>query len=450
LNQLLMCDTPLRKMRSESYSTAKVTFFRRFLCTGRLTARAFILSLILGTSLQAQELVRTAAEEPKIESFRRSPEAFFYMGPFQEELGGSLSVEYNDNVNLTQTDRISDLSVIGALNLNTTWVITHLNQIQFNFGGQLIDNFYSTGRDQFNFAVSPDSKIEFKFEVSDFKVSLYDKFSYVQNPTTSPTATNTANLNSLTNTIGAIVDDDLGLAILSFSTDYTYNNQSGQNVQGQTNPTQSGTRETFRVGSGLTFRYSPTILYGLHAEASFTTAVDLPNVNTFNVGPFVNGKLSRDFEFDLAAGLTFIQTTPSVPTGYYFSAALRYQINRHWQLLLSGAHDLVFTVGTSLTEENVFKLGTEFGITRWVTFSAAPFVNFGDVKTSSVGFPESQGNYNQFGVEASLTWKPRKRWSTSLTYDYTRRQSPSTAGTGTTASQNYIQNTLTLSLNYAF
>jgi opacity protein-like surface antigen len=47
-----------------------------------------------------------------------------------------------------------------------------------------------------------------------------------------------------------------------------------------------------------------------------------------------------------------------------------------------------------------------------------------------------------------LTWRPRKRWSTELTYDYIRRESGSSGGAN--ASDNYIQNTLSLSVNYAF
>ena len=57
--------------------------------------------------------------------------------------------------------------------------------------------------------------IEFKFTVSDVQVRLFDEFSYIQNPTTSPTATNTANLNNLTNTIGAVAETDLNIALFS-------------------------------------------------------------------------------------------------------------------------------------------------------------------------------------------------------------------------------------------
>jgi hypothetical protein len=363
---------------------------------------------------------------------------------------GSAGVEYNDNANLTQSNKISDLSFTQALSLNTTWVISHLSRLQFDFTGQVIENFYGTGRNLVNFAI-PGSMIELKFPVSDrIQVRLYDNFSYIQNPTTNPTATNTANLNSLTNRVGAAVGYDLNIAVLSLSADYTYNNQSGTTAQGATNSGTTGTRNSFRIGPTLTFRLSPTILYGLNSSLTRSTASNAANVNSLSVGPFINGKLSREFEFDLAAGANLIETKPAIPPGYHVLAAIRYQINRYWQLLFSASSDLVFTTATDLTQENVFKLGTQLGLTRFITFSASPFVNFGNVKTVTPGTTVSTGPYTLFGIEASLAWKPRRRWTTALTYDFTRRESGSTVGSGTTASNNYIQNTIVFSISYAF
>ena len=71
---------------------------------------AAILYLALLIAAPAQELVRTSNIPLPIESFRTSPEEFFRLGPFQEELVGSAGVQYTDNVNLAVTDRISDLS----------------------------------------------------------------------------------------------------------------------------------------------------------------------------------------------------------------------------------------------------------------------------------------------------------------------------------------------------
>src|SRR5271165_2626128 len=436
-------------MLRDRCTTSRVRLFCHFLHARPATMSPFIFCLVLVGSLRAQEPVRTAPQQLPIESFKRAPEAFFYLGPFQEILTGTTGVQYTDNSSLTATNKISDLSFSLGLNANTTWVISHLNQLTFNFGGQVIENFYGNGRSQVTFAIAPNSMLEFKFTVSDLQVHLYDSFSYVQNPATNPAATNTANLNSLTNTIGAVVDKDLNVAVLSLSADYTYNDQSGTNVQGQTNPTTTGTRESFRFGPSLTFRWSPNILYGLDSSLTRSTSAGAANVNSLNVGPFINGKLSRDFEFDLAAGATLVDTKPSIPTDYYFFAAIRYQINRHWQLLFSGSHELIFTTGTDLTEQNLLKVETQLSLTRFITFTASPFVNFGDVKTTTPGTVNmavngnTTGPYTLFGIEAKLAWKPRKRWSTAITYDFTRRESDKTANT-------YIANTIAFSISYAF
>jgi hypothetical protein len=443
-----MSDKPLREMPRDSCITSRETLIRHFRKASPATVWAIIPCLILIISVRAQEPVRTYSSQLPIQRFRSSPEAFFYFGPFQEVLIGSVGVQYTDNVDLASTNKISDLSFSQGLSLDTTWVISHLNQLKFDFGGELTENFYGNGRSQVTFAIDPSSALDFKFNVLDFmQVDLYDHFSYVQNPTTDPTATNTANLNSLTNTVGAKIDTDLNVAVLSFSADYTYNDQSGTNVQGQANPSTTGTRESFRFGPAATFRWSPAILYGVNAEATRSSGSNAANVNSLNMGPFVKGKLSREFEFDLAAGATLVDTKPSIAPTYYYSAAIRYQMTRHWQLVFSASHDLIFTTGTDLTEENSIRLGSQLGLTRFITLTASPFINFGDVKTTAVNSGVATGNYTQWGFEASLGWKPRKRLSTALIYDFVRRESGASSTGGTS---NYTQNTITFSISYAF
>jgi hypothetical protein len=438
-------------MPRESHATCGITLFRHFLHAARGTIWFGSFCLMLTFSLRAQERVRTSATATPLESFARTPEAFFYLGPFEEELTGSVGVNYTDNVNLSPANKVSDLSFTQGLSTTNTWVISHFNQLQVVLGGHLTENLYSTGRTQTNFTIDPNSLAEFKFQIADWQVRLYDQFSYIQNPTTDPTATNTANLNSLNNTIGTEVKDDLNIAILSLKADYTYNTQSGTTAEGQTNSTTSGTRETFRFGTGLTFRLSPTIVYGFDIDASRSSGVDSANVNSLNFGPLMKGKLTRDLEFDLAGGGTLTDTKPAIPPGYYLSAALRYRLNRHWQIILSGSHDLIFTAGTSLTEQNLVKIGTQIDITRAITVSVFPSINWGNIETTGTGqsifnsFPP--GPYTLLGFEATLAWKPRKRWTASLSYDYTRREASSAPGA---VSDSYIQNSITLSIGYQF
>lgn len=447
-----MCDTPLCEMAKESYATPKVFLFCRLLAANRAATWSVFLFLILTTSLQAQEPVRTAAPAPLSRSFRRSPEAFFYLGPLQAALIGSLGVQYTDNVNLTTTDKISDLSFTEEISLDTTWVMSHLNTLQLSLGGAVIENFYGNGRSQVNFAIAPNSMLEFKFALGDYNFRFYDQFSYIQNPTTDPTATNTANLNNLTNTFGAQVEKDLNIAVLSFSADYTYNDQSGRTAQGQANPSTSGSRETFRTGPEITLRLSPTILYGFGVSATRSTGAHSANVNSLNAGPFIKGDLSKQFQFDMSGGISIVDTKPSVPLGYYLSAAIRYQANRHWKLLMSGSHELVFSTGTGLTEQDVLLVESQLDVTRFITFDAAPFINYGDVKTTSTQGALAgltTGPYTQFGIRASLAWTPRKRWTTKLSYDFVRREASKPGGTSGSANS-YTVNTIGFQIGYSF
>jgi hypothetical protein len=441
-------------MPREVHAASLRKHYRRLVQIGRAATCAAVFCMMSVTLLRAQERVRSVAEAPLIEAYRRSPEAFFYLGPFQEFLQALAVVEYTDNVDLSETNKISDLSYSERLTLDTTWTISHLNQLEFAFGGELTEHFYGNGRNQVTFAVDPDSKIEFKFEFADFKVRLFDNFSYTQNPTTDPTATNTANLNSLTNTIGMAVDTDLSIAIFTLAGDFTYNNETGTDVNNQTTAATTGSRETFRVAPSLGFQWSPDISYGVNSSATRSTGEHSANVNSLSFGPFIHGKLNRDVEFNFEVGGTFIDTKPHIPPSYYYSAVLRYHVNKHWQFLLSGSHELIFTTGTGLTEQNEFNFGTQIDLTRALAFSAAPFVNFGDIKTTDsslvINQGENEGSFTQFGIDVGLTWRPRKRWSTSVSYRFIRRESGATFSTGNNSSQSYIQNNIAFSIGYAF
>ncbi|HYY29370.1 MAG TPA: hypothetical protein VE860_15580 [Chthoniobacterales bacterium] len=394
--------------------------------------------------LRGQELVRTSALQPQILSFK-NPEVTFRLGPFQEVLSANLGLEYTDNVNLTDTNKISDFSITEGLGLNTTWVISHLNQLQFNLTGDVTQNFYGNGRNDVTLTIDPGSLVQFQFAVSDFLFKVYNQFSLVQNPTSTGYAANTANLNSLTDTVGASVEHDLNIAVLSLSADYTYTNQTGTTASGQTNTGTTGTSNTFRVGSSLAFNYSPSVTYGIEDNLTKSSSPHEANVESFSIGPFIKGSFGPDLDLDLSAGANLVETTPSVPTDYYVSAALRYQVNRFWQVIFSAAHDLTFNTGTNLTDDNYFRLKTQLGITRFITIEAGGFYDYGDVlsTTPTIGIAAlNTGPYKQLGSDVGVTWQLRKHISSTLGYTYIRREAK--------APYSYIQNAVTLSIGYQF
>ncbi len=334
--------------------------------------------------------------------------------------------------------------------------MTHLNQLKIIFAGQLDEDLYGNGTKIVNFNINPGSLVEYKFSISDFRIRLYDTFSYVNDPTLDATVTNITYLHNLTNTVGTTVDSDLGLAILSLSADFTYSDASGSNVQNGSNAQNStaqqnlaantGTRDSIRVGSRLSFPWKPTILYGIETSASRSSGSNAANVNSLSVGPFIHGRAGPALDFDLSGGINFVETKPSVPLGYYFSGVIRHQTTRNLQLILSAAHDLVFTTGTELTEETALRIAAQLRLTRSITVSASPFYNFGNVKTGS-----NPGDFSQYGVGLSLGWTPRKRWTTALSYDLTLHTSGQSNGiSNSSTSQNYIQNTFGFRIGYIF
>src|SRR5271165_7604599 len=119
-----MYDTPLRKMLRESYATCKVTLFRRFLRADPATTCSVLLCLIFATPLRAQERVRTSAGPLAIQTFKRAPEVFFRLGPFDGDVTATTGVEYTDNANLAPADsKLSRLRFDQGLGLDVTWVV---------------------------------------------------------------------------------------------------------------------------------------------------------------------------------------------------------------------------------------------------------------------------------------------------------------------------------------
>jgi hypothetical protein len=440
-------------MLRESYATSKVALFRRFLRAGLATTCSVILCPILTTSLRAQERVRTSAGPLAIQTFSRVPEATFRLGPFDGELGASTGVEYTDNANLAPADnKISRLRFDQGLDLDVTWVVSHLSQLKVIFDGRLTEDFYGNGTNQSNFEV-PSSLIEYRFSISYFRIRLYDSFSYTLDPSLNPTVSNITTLRELTNTTGLNVDSDLGLAILSLSADFTYNNATGSSVESVStaavvNQTAStGSLDSLRAEAKLSFALTPTILYGIDTSATRSSSSTSGNVNSLSPGVFVHGKVGPDLDFDLSGGVNLVDAKPSVPLGYFFSGVIRHQTTRNLQVILSASHDLIFTTGTELTEETDLRIAGRLKLTRFITVSASPFFDTGSVKSGL-----APGTFNTYGVELSVGWTPRKRWTTKLAYDWTRNQSGSNSGNviSITSGGNYIKNTLAFQISYAF
>ena len=96
--------------------------------------------------------------------------------------------------------RVSRLRFDEGLDLDLTWVVSHLSELEILFGGQITEDFYENGKKLANFDINP-STIQYKFSISYVRIRLYDTFSYTNDPTLDPTVTNITYLHNLTNIV---------------------------------------------------------------------------------------------------------------------------------------------------------------------------------------------------------------------------------------------------------
>jgi hypothetical protein len=398
-----------------------------------------IAGLFGATAVHAQEAVRYSLSRQLLTAPRPTIRpSFFALGPFTTQLDASLGVSADDNAGLTKTDTHSELVFDQSLGLNMNWVISHLNELGFRFGGSISEVVGGVpGQKTFQFAIDPTSKIELRLFIGDFLIRFHNYLGYVQDPTLNPAVSGLSTLNQLTNTVGFAVDWDLTRLVLSAGLDYSYSTNLGGGGSGST-----ALRSTLRPTASAAFALTPTMRTGLETaySASFG-AGSHSDVDAFAVGPFLRGKLTRFITLDLAAGLYLVHAPNADPNNYYLSLNISQQLTRFLLYRASFARDLDFSGGSTLSENNGFTLGIQYLLRRNLTLGTSGTINFGKVIISNPGVGVFPGSYVQYFATVELTWTLSRRFTTSLAYRFVDRN----ADQGS-----YKQNRVDFSFNYAY
>jgi opacity protein-like surface antigen len=102
----------------------------------------------------------------------------FAIGNIRFGLAVGVGIEWNDNINLSQDDRISDFAVRPVLNLEARWQISELNTLRFNIGVSYAKYFEHSEYDTNGVLISPTSDLAFTFFLGSVKFTLRDRISY--------------------------------------------------------------------------------------------------------------------------------------------------------------------------------------------------------------------------------------------------------------------------------
>jgi hypothetical protein len=412
-------------------------------------------------SALGQQSVRTP-DVPPFTTFVPNPkeQTFVRAGPFSGTAELGVGYLYTDNANTTSTNTTSTKTTTAGkvalneifedLDVDLAWPLSPFNRIDLRLGGELQQNFYSNGTNALNLAIHPGSQIQLEARVGEFLLTAFERFTIIQDPVSDPSVAGQTNLNRLSNTIGAGIDLPLYRADFGLTFSYTYSDQFGGTASSGTATTggEGGVlRNSFHLGSKMSFQLSPTLSYGLEADASYNSGEGPFDFYVFSLGPFIRGNITRLLEVDAGIGPLLSAGPAGEPPQYYGFLAVRYQLSRVLHLLAGVNHDTEFSSGLGVTQNTNVRLTVQASLTRQLTVTIGPYVNFGTVITGS--FP---GSYTQIGVTTDAAYRFTKRLSADLSYRFAKRNGSGTTGTmGTTGSGgNYTQNLVSIGLNYHF
>ena len=410
---------------------------------GTTTAAAF--NGLGVNSARGQELMRDSLAGVDVAEARRpSVEEQNYnlrAGPVRFLFSANAGVEYIDNINYSDKNRIDDVLLRAGFNVGALWNVTKLNTLAADLGLAYVRYAGHPDATKSNVVIAPGSQVSFDVFVADvFRFNIHDRFDIRQDPVDNPTLSNVTDFARFTNTVGITGVADLNALVLTLGYDH-FNYIS---LNGRFDYLDRSAEQVF--GSAV-YAIAPRTFVG--AEATFSYTDYNRNFQNDSVGGTVGGYFDITFNPYLRliarAGYQYAAFDDtgrfgdgSDLSGWYGSLTLQNRVNAYL------VHSL------SLGRENDLGLTSNYIKVSYARWNAA--WNF--LRNFSVGTDlfyehdeESGGlideTLNRFGGGFTLGYQLNFHLSAALHYAYVLKDSDR-------PNRDYYQNRVGVDVNYRF
>jgi hypothetical protein len=408
-------------------------------------AVAILLSLlVLAPALRAQEAVRPSlAGEAAAEARRQSIEQIPYnllLGPVRFRFSITTGVEYNDNINLAETNKQSDVIIRPQFNIDAIWPVTQLNTLKLDIGlgyGFYLDhpNANTNG-----VLIQPGSQLAFDIFVQDFRINLHDRFSLQQDPVAQLQLSNVADYGRFENTAGVSVLWDLNKAVLTFGYDhYTYVSTTDTFSYLDSNAEELSFSAYFALTSTTGAGIETSAVFDYYSQDFLNDSV------TYSVGPFVETQITNYLKLRAAAGYQLIDFASgggvmdsSDSNDFYANVLLSHRLNAAITQTLSAGHESQLGVNSNYVALNYVRHTATWNIINGVLLATELFFEDGD--DSGGIFSE---HIQRYGGAATLGYQLTPHITLGLRYQYTQKQSDQPG-------RDYKQNRVSLDGTYSF
>jgi hypothetical protein len=368
------------------------------------------------------------------------------LGPTAWNFGAGLEVDYNSNVNNTESNPEGDFIFRPQINTRMLWLVSEQNSINLALGGGYSAYVKNPNLDQL--FITPGTELSFDLYAGDFWINLHDRISISENSYQDPTLAGTGNYSLLQNALGVATTWDLNKATVKFGYDHVnYDSLTGGNAH-NFGAQPSGYSEVFSASPGYTLK--PGMVLGAELGGSLinynttTTIQPYSSAIQWNVGGFYDAPVSEYIHFTAHAGYTVYSPQSSgaaAPSGdfrgMYGEIDIRHRLNQYMEYSLSGGRTLSVAFYGGTIDRYFARWQANWQMVRKLTLATS--------FTYERGTQLSVGGetYDQYGPGIGLSHPITAKLFSTLGYQVYLRDS-------NLPGRNYTVNVVSLSVNYAF
>jgi hypothetical protein len=383
--------------------------------------------LLMMSGVRAQESIRPSSTGSEAAAMRKDVSLpmrhNMKLGPILFDASTSLEVEFNDNINISEHNRESDVVFRPNLNIDAMWRVSTLNTLRLNFGVGVATYLEHHGLNSRSILLDPGSAISFDLYIGDvLKLNFHDRFAIVQNPIDEVTLSNAARFDRLQNTAGVTALWDLNDLLLVLGYDHFDYHTFSDNFN------FLDRREEQLFGSAA-LKWTDAITVGLDASAAFVTYKTDYNNNgfTWTSGPFLEMVLSPYTRLRVAAGYQGMNFDGGGTSGdktdfngWYATGAIAHRLNQYWSHSLSVGHEARLGLSVNFAEYLFARYTANW---RLNSRSGVDFEAFLEDANESGGQELSSEHAFRWGVGAAYSRRLGNSVTMSLRYRFVDKNS---------------------------
>ncbi len=381
----------------------------------------------------------------------------FAVGPMRFSLAAGLGIEFNDNIFLSEKDRVSDFIFRPSLSVDTSWKLSDTNTLHLGVDLSYAKYVDHSELDTNGVLVSPNSELAFTFEIGAVKVTIRDRGSYQEDTYDVPVLSDVVRYRRLENQAGVQADWALNQSV-SITGGYDHFNL--WTFEKEFSADERAV-DTFFLKPA--FQVTPTVklgVVGAFSAINFRENTRKDGTNIL-VGPFIEWKLSEvmtlyveggfqdlsfdgtsSFDSDFLKGLSKADRAlfkdDEDSSTWYVKFELNHQANDFFSERLSGSKTSEIGIGSNYYDLYHIEYSAD-----WKNFFAntefSPSLFFEHYETSGAGGEDA----NRFGAALGLRYNLTNSITLGLDYRFIWKDSNQ-------QDADYYQNLAFLSIYYKF